>query len=59
MSHAVFIDDAHGDLIDLRIYCSDFCAQSDDNYAGWNGCLEFDYPTQCEACSAAIYSTNE
>jgi hypothetical protein len=56
MSHAVLIDDAHGDVVDLRAYCSDYCAQTDDEYAGWNGCIEFEHDTRCEACDGAIYS---
>jgi hypothetical protein len=54
MAHFVFIDDAYGDLIDLRIYCSDFCAQSDNAYAGWNGANELDHESYCESCNKVI-----
>jgi hypothetical protein len=57
MAHAVYIDDAYGDLIDLRTYCSDFCAQTDNAYAGWNGCIEYDFDTYCEDCGRFIPGT--
>jgi hypothetical protein len=54
MSHLVLIDDAQGDLVDVRTYCSDFCAQSDDAYAGWNGCNELEFDTPCDECGNLI-----
>lgn len=54
MAHAVFIDDAYGDLIDLRSYCSDSCAQTDNAYAGWNGLIDFDFDVDCDNCNILI-----
>ena len=54
MAHAVFIDDAYGDLIDLRSYCSDYCAQTDNAYAGWNGSIDFEFDVECDNCNTLI-----
>lgn len=54
MAHAVFIDDAYGDLIDLRSYCSDSCAQTDNAYAGWNGSIDFEFDVECDNCNTLI-----
>lgn len=54
MPHAVCIDDAYGDLIDIRAYCSDECARTDDAYAGWNGLIDFDFDTWCDNCNEMI-----
>lgn len=54
MAHAVFIDDAYGDLIDLRAYCSDACAQTDNAYAGWNGSIDFEFDNWCDSCNQLI-----
>lgn len=54
MAHFVLVDDAQGDLIDIRNYCSDYCARQDDAYAGWNGCNELEFDDTCEACGDPI-----
>jgi len=55
MSHLVIIEDAVGDAIDARIYCSDCCAREDEFYAGWNGCNDVDYNTNCYECRREIF----
>lgn len=52
--HLVIIEDAIGDAVDANIYCSDWCAQTDDAYAGWNGCHELDYTSACANCYRPI-----
>lgn len=59
MAHAVSIDDEYGDLIELRPYCSDECARTDDEYAGWNGCIDFDFDEWCNRCGDLIAGTYE
>lgn len=41
MAHVVLVEDSvTGDLVDLLVYCSDSCAQTNTSYAGWYGCYE-------------------
>jgi hypothetical protein len=47
MAHFVVIEDTQGELVDLEVYCSDNCAQSSSSYAGWYGCMEVEFDTQC------------
>lgn len=54
MTHLVLIEDNSGDLVDLRHYCSDGCARTDENYAGWYGCHELTQPETCNACGVAL-----
>lgn len=56
MAHANIIEDAQGELEDIRYYCSDWCAKFDSHlYAGWNGCHELYEPTNCHTCETALY----
>lgn len=55
--HIVWMEDEDGDATDARYYCSDYCARTDDHYAGWDGCHELDYCTPCESCGAWIESS--
>lgn len=57
MAHFVLIDDAYGELLDVRTYCSDFCAQSDNAYVGWNGANEVEFDTYCDECGDRISGT--
>lgn len=57
MAHFLEIDNADGDLLEVKTFCSDFCHQCycDEHnieYRGWNGAheLESDYPEWCERC---------
>jgi len=54
MTHFVLVDDAYGELIDVRTYCSDFCAQGDNAYAGWNGANEVEFDTTCDGCGSEV-----
>lgn len=52
MAHAVIIENADGEVVDVNYYCSDYCAQDDKHYAGWNGCHEIhDSPKWCASVS--------
>ena len=59
MAHLVYIEDEIGDLIDYRVYCSDFCARIDELYAGWNGCHEISSTQPCEECYATVAGLDE
>jgi hypothetical protein len=54
MAHFVLVDDAYGELIDVRTYCSDHCARADNAYAGWNGSNEVEFDTNCDECHGVI-----
>ena len=43
-----YVDTNDGDV--QRAYCSDSCARTDPDYAGWNGCHE--NPEAAEYCIA-------
>lgn len=49
------------ELIDLEVYCSDFCAKSSDSYAGWYGCVEISVTQECEAsdCDNVVHGLDE
>jgi hypothetical protein len=58
-AHLVFLEDGNGDVVDANYYCSDFCARTDDAYAGWNGShpLMLEHPAMaylCNACGQTI-----
>ena len=53
MAHVVVINDKFGEFVDHAVYCSDFCAQEDEDYTGWAGCIEISFGTTCESKSCA------
>ena len=55
MAHFVLIEDADGDLIDLAVYCSDFCAKTSAAYAGWYGAQEVEFDTECVNCGTTVH----
>lgn len=55
MAHANLIEDTSGDIVDIRYYCSDYCAKQDrEYYQGWYGCQELYYPEDCHTCGASL-----
>jgi hypothetical protein len=59
MANIVPVTDKVGDVVDYNYYCSDTCAKSDPNYAGWFGCVD-NYTTPfCQKCLTALYWTDE
>ena len=59
MANIVPQTDKVGDVVDYNYYCSDTCAKSDPNYAGWFGCVE-NYTTPfCQKCLTALYWIDE
>lgn len=56
MAHFVLVEDSQGELIDLEVFCSDFCAQTSPAYAGWYGAQEIEFDTVCarEFCETVI-----
>ena len=61
MAHIVTVNDSNGDLVDVRWYCSDFCARTDRGYAGWNGCHYYleNAIFFCECCGTQVGSLDE
>jgi hypothetical protein len=53
MAHIHYIEDAKGDVVDLKVYCSDHCNKTDnpETYLGWNGCHETSVTQHCESYS--------
>lgn len=54
MAHFVLIEDTRGELIDVEVYCSDFCAQHSTFYAGWYGAQEVEFDAKCQLCKSEI-----
>jgi hypothetical protein len=56
--HYHFVEDTHGNLVDLIPFCSDYCHQEwcYENaipYGGWNGCHEDPYYEElCARCES-------
>lgn len=59
MHIAEYIEDARGDLVEMRYACSDFCHRQWclDNgtpYLGWDGCHELEFSDRCVSCDSTI-----
>ena len=54
MANAVLIEDATGDVVDVRYYCSDVHARDDEDYAGWYGCTAPSVDVECPTCGEQI-----
>lgn len=54
MAHIVPIEDSDGEVVDVVVYCSDYCASSDANYRGWYGCQEIATNELCKDCGAMV-----
>ena len=54
MAHFVIIEDRKGELADLEVYCSDFCAQYSQYYNGWYGAQEVEFDTPCHQCGQTV-----
>jgi|TARA_R110000824_G_scaffold358994_1_gene546511 hypothetical protein len=50
MAHLHLIEDKNNQVIDQKVYCSDYCNKIDnaDNYKGWLGCQEIEISQKCE-----------
>jgi hypothetical protein len=61
MAHYHYIENTAGDLVDLKVYCSDWCNQQDSGpaYQGWNGCNELTITQPCENCEAEVKGLDE
>lgn len=58
-AHMFLIEDSSGDLVDAKYFCSDWChhgwcAESGNEYKGWNGLHEVHAPQLCEYCGDSI-----
>ena len=55
MAHLEYIEDEQGDVVDHKVYCSDFCnREQNKNYQGWNGCCEISVSEPCANCGATV-----
>ncbi len=54
MAHIVIIEDENGNTVDHTVYCSDFCAQQDEGYTYWNGCIEISSHDECAGCEEHV-----
>ena len=56
MCHASTIDDENGDIIDLVLFCSDYCNKeyNGGEYQGWYGCLELHNHEVCANCGEPL-----
>jgi hypothetical protein len=50
MAHVVLVEDSAGELVDVVHYCSNFCAQSNEHYDGWYGCVDLEFSDTCASC---------
>jgi hypothetical protein len=63
MAHYYEVNDSRGDLIDLIVFCSDWChrnhcEQNGLEYGGWNGCHELEFTDKCAYCESKVYGIN-
>ena len=58
MAHIVLKSDSEGQIVDLVHYCSDTCAKTDEDYAGWYGAHEIPReetkPILCAYCETRL-----
>ncbi|KKL99566.1 hypothetical protein LCGC14_1813100, partial [marine sediment metagenome] len=59
LSHALYIEDDKGDLIDSINLCTDTCSRTyakriEVEYRGWNGCHEQEFTTWCANCGVVL-----
>ncbi len=54
MMFVEFIEDSHGDLVDIIYYCSRPCAAHNDNAHGWPGGMETQFAIYCHYCGDKI-----
>lgn len=54
MAHFVIVEDSQGELIDLEVHCSDYCAKTSTSYAGWYGAQEVEFDTNCTNCGEVV-----
>jgi len=59
MAHLVFPINGDTTEDNLEIFCSDFCAQTSQNYNGWNGCHEILQNELCNHCNEIIKGLEE
>jgi hypothetical protein len=64
MAHYLEIEDSKGDLVDVLVFCTDFCheayaRQNGLEYKGWNGCHELDFDQNCLYCEDTVHGLSE
>lgn len=57
--HIATLEDAQGELVDVRLFCSDGCHRDWCDltlrpYEGWNGCHEWTAPVTCDFCGTVM-----
>lgn len=54
MASIIDIEDDKGELVERLYYCSDYHAQQNKNYAGFNGVHELHSNEYCDFCSKGL-----
>ena len=54
MANIVLKEDLNGDTVDVSYYCTDYCAKTDPDYAGWYGCVEAGRQERCNYCEGEL-----
>lgn len=55
--HVHMVEDAAGDLVGIRYFCSPWCAAEGNapEPSAWPGGMETDYPVYCETCGDLMW----
>ena len=59
MAHLQIIEDDQEQMIDLIVYCSDYCHSHHPLYDGWHGCMEISWTTPCSQCGVSVPGLDE
>jgi len=63
MAHLHPVEDDRGDLIDVIVFCSDYChrqydRENDLSYGGWYGCMEIPVSEPCAYCEQTVWGVD-
>jgi hypothetical protein len=64
MANLHFIEDNYGDIVDVIVFCSDYCHREYSftnslDYGGWNGCNEISFSEPCAECGDMVSGLDE
>jgi hypothetical protein len=61
MAHLHMLEDSNGDVVDVVVFCGDFCHRqhTGEDYAGWNGCHEISVTEPCAECGEMVEGLDE
>lgn len=63
MAHFHRFEDDRGDLVEVYVFCSDFCHRCWCDmmgvpYGGWDGCHELEFDDLCVGCEDVVPGVN-